>query len=57
MGVMIGAGAAKTGWFLMRLGIEEFPEEGEEESFAKTEGRNVTEDDLFREGEGEGEEE
>lgn len=49
MGVMIGAGAAKTGSFLMRLGIE-FPEGGDElESLAKTEGRNVTADDLFRE--------
>lgn len=49
MGVMIGAGAAKTGSFLMRLGIE-FPEEGDElETLAKTEGRNVTADDLFRE--------
>lgn len=39
MGVIMGAGAAKTGWSLMRLGMEE-EEEEEDSSFAETrEGR------------------
>lgn len=43
---MIGAGAAKTGWFLIRLGIEDEDEDedeetGEELRVAKTEGPNV----------------
>lgn len=39
MGLMMGVGAAKTGSFLMRLGIEEEEEEEELPSLAKATGR------------------
>lgn len=44
MGVMRGAGAAKTGSFLMRLGseLEEEEEEEEEDNLAETDGRKCS---------------
>lgn len=42
MGVMSGAGAAKTGSFLMRLGRELEEDEEEEDSLAETEGRKCS---------------